>query len=192
MSSGIHVLEAAERGDANAAAELFPLVYSELRQVAGMQVARESPGQSFNATALVHEAYLRLVGNANEPQWQSRTHFVAAAAEAMRRILIDRARAKATQKRGGGRYRVPLDEIHRVTESSDALLALDEVLNRLAAEEPIKAELVKMRFFGGLTMSETATALGVSLATAERWWAYARSWLYVALAESDEENVVVP
>ena len=192
MSSGIHILEAAERGDARAAAELLPLVYSELRRLAGMQMARETPGQTIDATALVHDAYLKLTGTSEGPHWHSRTHFVAAAAEAMRRILIDRARAKATHKRGHGRHRVPLDEAHRVNESPDALLALDEALTLLSAEEPQKAELVQLRFFGGLTMAQAATALGISLATAERWWAYARSWLYLALDESDEENVARP
>jgi RNA polymerase sigma factor (TIGR02999 family) len=136
----------------------------------------------------VHEAYLRLAGAHAEPAWQSRTHFVAVAAEAMRRVLVDRARAKATQKRSSGRVRISLDESHRIADSPDTLLALDEALSRLAAEDGRKAELVKLRFFGGLTMPEAATAMDVSLATAERWWAYARSWLFVALKEDGNDS----
>lgn len=190
MSTGINILEAAERGDPQAAAELLPLVYTELRRLAAHQMSLEAPGQTLDATALVHEAYVRMTGNSDNRQWQSRTHFVAAAAESMRRILIDRARAKATKKRGGGQQRVSLDEAHRITESPDALLALDEALDRLAAEESQQAELVKLRFFGGLTMPQAAAALGVSLSTAERWWAYARSWLYVALQEREDDGAL--
>jgi RNA polymerase sigma factor (TIGR02999 family) len=183
MSEATSLLDAAAGGDPRAAADLLPLVYDQLRQIAAVQLARETPGQTLDATALVHEAYVRLVGSDAAPRWQGRTHFVTVAAEAMRRILVDRARAKATVKHGGGRIRISLDETHRITESPEALLEFNDVLNRFAAEEPQKAELVKLRFFGGLTMPETANTLGISLATAERWWAYSRSWLFVALGE---------
>jgi RNA polymerase sigma factor (TIGR02999 family) len=183
MSNFAQLMTSAQSGDSAAAAQLLPLVYDQLRQIAAVQLAHEAPGQTLDATALVHEAYVRLVGVNDASQWQGRTHFVTVAAEAMRRILVDRARAKATQKRGGGRHRVPLDESHRIAESPEALLAFNDVLSRFSAEEPLKAELVKLRFFCGLTMPEAAAALGISLATAERWWAYARSWLFVALGE---------
>src|SRR5213076_2220933 len=146
---------------------LLPLVYDELRRLAAQRLDREKPGQTLNATALVHEAYLRLVG---DQQFASRRHFFAAAAEAMRHILIDNARRKQTVRHGGGRRRVPLDDVTCVSVTPDGLLALDDALTRFAAEEPAKAELVKLRFFAGLTMPEAAAALGVSLATAERWW----------------------
>jgi RNA polymerase sigma factor (TIGR02999 family) len=182
------ILSAASQDDPKAASQLLPLVYDELRKLAAAQLAHENAGQTLDATALVHEAYLRLAGAADSPRWQSQTHFAIVAAEAMRRILVDRARAKATQKRSDGRIRIPLEETHRITESPDALLAVDEALTRLSADDPQKAELVKLRFFGGLNMPEAAAALGVSLATAERWWAYARSWLFVALSEDPSEN----
>jgi RNA polymerase sigma factor (TIGR02999 family) len=160
----------------------FPVVYDELRRLAAGQLAHEAPGLTLSPTVLVHEAYLRL----GPARFDNRAHFFAAAAEAMRRILIDHARARLAQKRGGGRQRVPLDEAHRIAETPDGLLALDDALTRFAAEEPRKAELVKLRYFAGLTTPEAAAALGVSVATAERWWAYARTWLYAEL--SDAEN----
>jgi ECF sigma factor len=201
------VLRAIDRGDPHAAAELLPLVYAELRKLAAARLAHEAPGQTLQPTALVHEAYLRLVASGGShapgevqdrgvdtdplrgypglPQFAGRGHFFAAAAEAMCRILIDAARRKKTEKHGGGRRRVPLDESHRITESPDHLLALDDVLTRFAAEEPAKAELVKLRFFAGLTVPEAAATLGVSVATAERWWVYARTWLYAALSDDE-------
>ena len=150
--------------------------------------AHGSAGLTLSPTALVHEAYLR-VGLA---RFENRGHFFAAAAEAMRRILIDHARARLAAKRGGGRRRVPLDEAHRVAESPDGLLALDDALTRFAAEEPTKAELVKLRFFAGLSTPEAAAALGVSVATAERWWAFARTWLYADLSEAGLPTAPLP
>src|SRR5439155_14513306 len=145
-----------------------PLVYDELRKLAAARMAAEAPGHTLDATALVHEAYLRLVG---DQAFANRGHFFAAAAEAMRHILVDHARAKLADKRGGGRRRVPLDEAHRVAETPDGLLAVDDALTRFAALDPSKAEMVKLRFFAGLTTPEAAAVLGVSVATAERWWA---------------------
>jgi RNA polymerase sigma factor (TIGR02999 family) len=185
MADVTRLLDAAAAGDSKAAAELLPLVYDELRKLAAVRMAEEKPGQTLQATALVHEAYVRLVGPADAPKWNGRGHFFAAAAEAMRRILIDHARRHATAKRGGGRKRVPLADGHQVADSHEDLIALDDALTRLAAEDPRKAELVKMRFFAGLTMSESAAALDISLATAERWWLYARTWLYAALGEEN-------
>ena len=175
-------LIAAVGGDQSAAA-LLPLVYDELRQLAAARMAAESPGHTLQPTALVHEAYLRLVGGG---RFDGRGHFFAAAAEAMRRILVDAARRKATAKRGGGAARVPLDLAAPAGESPDDLLALDDALTRLAADEPRKAALVQLRYFAGLTTPEAAVALGISLATAERWWAFARAWLYADLR--GEEN----
>jgi RNA polymerase sigma factor (TIGR02999 family) len=157
----------------------FPAVYDELRRLAAAHLAGERPGHTLDATALVHEAYLRLAGHQS---YESRSHFLRAAAEAMRRILVDHARAKLAGKRGGGRRRVPLDDGARWAESPDRLLDLDDALARFAAEEPRKAELVVLRFFGGMTIPEAADALGVSVPTAERWWAFARAWLYADLA----------
>ena len=149
--------------------------------VAAAKLAHEHPGQTLNATALVHEAYLRLLPNPSIAD--NRAMFFAAAAEAMRRILIDRARQRAAIKHGGGRQRVPLDDIATFSQTPDGMLAIDEVLDRFATEEPQKAELVKLRFFAGFTMPEAAQALDISLASAERWWAYSRAWLYAALSE---------
>jgi RNA polymerase sigma factor (TIGR02999 family) len=184
MSDVSRLLSAASAGDARAAQDLLPLVYEELRKLAAARLAEEKPGQTLQATALVHEASLRLVGC--EQAWNGRGHFFAAAAEAMRRILVDNARKKAAVKRGGGQRRIPLEESHRITESPEGLIALDDALSRFAIEDPKKAELVKLRFFAGLTMPDAAAALGISLATAERWWHFARTWLYAALGE--EEN----
>ncbi|MFO0811356.1 MAG: ECF-type sigma factor [Gemmataceae bacterium] len=184
MPDVTRLLDAAAAGDARAAADLLPLVYDELRRLAAAQMVRERPGHTLDATALVHEAYLRLVGaKPQATEWANRGHFFAAAAEAIRRILIDRARSKLAARHGGGRRRVPLEEGSAAVQSPDGLLALDDVLTRFAAEEPVKAQLVKLRFFAGLTMPEAAAALGISLATAERHWAYARIWLYAALSD---------
>jgi RNA polymerase sigma factor (TIGR02999 family) len=182
MSEVTRILSALDQGDPNAAAQLLPLVYDELRQLAAQKLAHEKPGQTLDATALVHEAYLRLVG---DQQFASRRHFFAAAAEAMRHILIDNARRKQTARHGGGRRRVPLDELSCVRASPDGLLALDDALARFAAEEPAKAELVKVRFFAGMSTPEAAAVLGISLASAERWWAFARTWLYADLAAAE-------
>jgi RNA polymerase sigma factor (TIGR02999 family) len=183
MTDVTRILSAIEQGDPHAAAHLLPLVYDELRKLAAQRLAQEKPGQTLQATALVHEAYLRLVGGEQTPDWNGRRHFFAAAAEAMRRILIDRARHKHTRKAGGGRRRLDLDAIEPALaeDNGDRLLALDEALRQLEAEDPRKAELVKLRFFAGLTAEQAAAALGVSPSTAEKDWAYARSWLRVAI-----------
>src|SRR4051795_1206576 len=175
------VLNAIEQGDPHAAEQLLPLVYDELRKLAGGKLAQEKPGQTLDATALVHEAYLRLVG---DRQFACRRHFFAAAAEAMRLILIDNARRKATARHGGERRRVPLVDVQQVSASPNELLDLDDALTRFAAQEPAKAELVKLRFFTRMSNPEAAAALGISVATAERWWAFARTWLYADLAEA--------
>jgi RNA polymerase sigma factor (TIGR02999 family) len=192
MSEVTHILAAIEQGDPSAAEQLLPLVYDELRQLAAQKLAHEKPGQTLDATALVHEAYLRLVDAEQAQHWDSRGHFFAAAAESMRRILIDNARRKQAARHGGGRRRVPLDDAPRAIETPESLLALDDALTRFAAEEPAKAELVKLRFFAGLSTSEAAAALGVSVATAERWWAFARTWLFADLQDQGEENVSGP
>ena len=183
MSEVPRALSALEQGDPHAAAQLLPLVYDELRRLAAQKLARETPGQTLDATALVHEAYLRLVDVDRVQHWDSRGHFFAAAAEAMRRILIDRARHKQTRKAGGGCRRLDLGAVEPALEEGDGdrLLALDEALRQLEAEDPRKAQLVKLRFFAGLTAAQAAAALGVSTSTAEKDWAYARSWLRVAI-----------
>jgi RNA polymerase sigma factor (TIGR02999 family) len=186
MNDVTRVLSAIEAGDPQAAEQLLPLVYDELRKLAARRLANEKLGQTLDATALVHEAYLRLVG---DRQFASRRHFFAAAAEAMRLILIDAARRKATGRHGGGRRRVPLVDVQQVNTSPDELLALDDALTRFAAREPAKAELVKLRFFARMSNPEAAAALGISLATAERWWAFARTWLYADLAEAAPEEM---
>ncbi len=185
MSDVTRILSAIEQGDPKAAEQLLPLVYDELRKLAAQRLAQERPGQTLQATALVHEAYLRLVGTPAESRWDSCGHFFAAAAEAMRRILIDRARRKTRPKHGGDRQRVDLDEAVAVAEPPHDLLALDQALAKLTQEEPRKAELVKLRFFAGLTIPEAAKVLGISTATAERHWNYARVWLYAELHDAD-------
>jgi RNA polymerase sigma factor (TIGR02999 family) len=174
------------QGDSQLADQLLPLVYEELRQLAAHKLAHEAAGHTLQPTALVHEAYLRLVDQENEPHWDSRGHFFAAAAEAMRRILVENARRKQASKHGGGKQRIPLAEFHRVAESPQDLLDLDDALTRFAALEPDKARLVQLRFFAGLPMPEAARILGISVATAERWWTYARAWLFSALQSADE------
>lgn len=184
MTDITHILNAIDSGDPQGSAELLPLVYAELRKLAAARLSGEKPGQTLDATGLVHEAYLRLVGKHRELKWDGRGHFFASAAEAMRRILIENARRKQGPRRGGDRRRVDadLDQIGAHTNVVD-LLDLDEALTQLAAESPIRAELVKLRFFAGLTIPECAAALSISVATAERYWAYARVRLYAALAE---------
>jgi RNA polymerase sigma factor (TIGR02999 family) len=178
------ILSAIEQGDPHAAGELLPLVYNELRQLAARKLAQEAPGQTLQATALVHEAYLRLVDVERVQHWNSRGHFFAAAAEAMRRILVESARRKGRLKHGRDHQRVDLDSACLVSAAPSLdLVALDEALSRLAETEPAKAELVKLRFFAGLTMPEAAAALDISLATAERYWTFAKSWLYAELAD---------
>ncbi len=175
------LLEAAGRGDRHAAAELLPLVYEELRRLAAVKLAGERPGQTLDATALVHEAYVRLVPD-RPAAWDGRGHFFAAAAEAMRRILVDRARAKATEKRGGARERVPFDpESFAAPERADDLIDLDAALSELARTEPAVAKLVELRYFVGLTIPQAAEVLGVSTRTANAWWTYARAWLLARL-----------
>jgi RNA polymerase sigma factor (TIGR02999 family) len=185
MSDVTRLLDAAAAGDRQAATDLLPLVYDELRRLAAARMAEERPGQTLQATALVHEAYLRLVGAGQPDGWDGRGHFFAAAAEAMRRILVEAARRKGRARHGGGQQRIDLGESALVVESpGDDLLAIDEALTRLAELDPTRAELVKLRFFAGLTMPEAAAALGISLATAERHWAFARTWLYAELSDS--------
>jgi RNA polymerase sigma factor (TIGR02999 family) len=172
------ILQRLEQGDPHAANELLPLVYEELRRLAAQKMARESPGQTLQATALVHEAWLRLGGD-EQPEWQNRAHFFAAAAEAMRRILIDNARRKQTLRHGGGEQRVNLAALELAVNLDDEqLLALSEALEQLAAHDARKAELVKLRFFAGLTIEQAARVLGVSGPTAKRDWTYARAWLF--------------
>ena len=180
MTDVTRLLEAANRGDRQAAAELLPLVYRELRELAAARLAHEKPGQTLDATALVHEAYLRLVG---EQQFDGRGHFFAAAAEAIRRILVEQARRKLAAKHGGQAGRESLDP-DRIAAPvpDDELLALHEALDRLAENHPEKAELVKLRYFAGLTADQTATALGISPSTADRHWTYARAWLRRAMS----------
>jgi RNA polymerase sigma factor (TIGR02999 family) len=179
MSEVTRILSAIEAGDPQAADQLLPLVYDELRQLAAQRLAQEKPGQTLEATALVHEAYLRLVG---DQHFDNRGHFFFAAAEAMRRILLNRARDKNRLKRGGARSRVDLDHIEIALDTEDdQLLALDEALTQLAEEDPEAARLVHLRFFAGLTLKDAAAALGLAQRTAERQWTYARAWLYARL-----------
>lgn len=179
MNEVTQILSAIERGDSHAAEKLLPLVYDELRKLATRRLAQEKPGQTLQATALVHEAYVRLVDAAAEQHWESRGHFFAAASEAMRRILVDAARSKASSKRGGQFNRIELPQVIQPeqVEAVD-LLALDEALQKLEQLHPEQAAIVKLRFFGGLGLEEAAKAAGVSRATAERRWAYARAWLF--------------
>jgi RNA polymerase sigma factor (TIGR02999 family) len=186
MSEVTRILSAIDQGDPHAADQLLPLVYDELRQLAAQRLSQEKPGQTLQATALVHEAYLRLVGARAARRWDSRGHFFAAAAEAMRRILLNRARDKRRAKRGGERRRVDLDQIEVALDSSDEqLVALDDALTQLAAEDPDAARLVSLRFFAGLTLKDAAASLGLAPRTAERQWAYARAWLYARLRQDD-------
>jgi RNA polymerase sigma factor (TIGR02999 family) len=184
MSEVTRILSAIEQGDPHAAEQLLPLVYDELRQLAALRLAQEKPGQTLQATALVHEVYLRLVGtDANQP-WDNRGHFFAAAAEAMRRILVENARRKRGLKYGGDRDRQSLDpDCVASPEVADELVALDEALTRLEATEPKVAELVKLRYFAGLTIPQAAAQLQISPRTADAWWSYAKAWFQTALEE---------
>jgi RNA polymerase sigma factor (TIGR02999 family) len=182
VSDVTQILNAIEQGDPKAAEQLLPLVYDELRKLAAQKLAEEKPGQTLQATALLHEAYVRLVSSSVAQSWDSRRHFFAAAAEAMRRILVEQARRKRRTRHGGGRNRVDLDEeCPFALPQSDDLLALDEALTHLASLNPVRAEVVKLKFFAGLTMPEIAKSLDISVPTAERYWAFARTWLYAAL-----------
>lgn len=186
MSELSRILSAIRAGEPHAAADLLPLVYTELRQLAAARLANERPGHTLDPTALVHEAYLRLAGAHEASQWDGRGHFFAAAAEAMRRILVEAARRKRGPQRGGDRKRIPIDLDSLAAATDDSiLLELDDALNRLAAESPVRAELVKLRFFAGLTIPESAMALEISVATAERYWAYARARLYSELTNAN-------
>jgi RNA polymerase sigma factor (TIGR02999 family) len=185
MADVTQVLNAIDEGDAHAAEQLLPLVYDELRRLATQKIVQEKPGQTLQATALVHEAYLRLVEGDKVQHWNSRGHFFAAAAEAMRRILVEQARHKRRTKHGGDRQRVDFDEGLAIADASaDNLLALDEALGRFEQVDPVAAKLVKLRYFAGLTMPQAAEALGIPLRTAERNWTYARTWLHRELEPS--------
>jgi RNA polymerase sigma factor (TIGR02999 family) len=189
MTDVTQILSQIELGNAQASEELFPLVYDELRRLAAQKIAQEKPGQTLQATALVHEAYIRLVDVAKAQHWNSRGHFYAAAAEAMRRILVERARQKLGPKHGGGRTQWQLDDIRDIAISkADEVLAVHEALTALAQECPLKANLVKLRYFGGFSHQDAAAALGLSRATADRYWAYAKAFLYDALRETRDEQ----
>ena len=189
MSDVTCLLSAIKSGEPHAAAELLPLVYDELRRLAAQWLAREAPGQTLQPTALVHEAYVRLTGTSGRDiGWDSRRHFFAAAAETMRRLLVENARRKKRPKHGGDRRRVELDVAESVVQApSEDLLALDEALTRLTGHDATRAEVIKLRFFAGLTMPDIAQALDLSLATVERYWTYARTWLYAELAGEDQQ-----
>jgi RNA polymerase sigma factor (TIGR02999 family) len=188
MSDVTRILSAIEQGDPQAAGQLLPLVYDELRKLASQKLAREKPGQTLQATALVHDAYLRLVGT-EDPGWEGRGHFFAAAAEAMRRILVENARRKQAAKAGGGRERLDLADAEPVIASPRLdLLALDEALAALEAKDKRKAELVKLRYFAGLTVEQAAHSLGISTSTADNDWAYARSWLRLAMLGDEADG----
>lgn len=182
MRDATQLLHAMAAGDRQAARDLLPLVYDELRELAAARMAVEAAQHTLNPTALVHEAYLRLIGPVDAEQWHHRGHFFAAAAEAMRRVLVDHARNRSRLKRGGGRTRVDLDQLTDVTMATDDdLIDLDDALSCLAEQYPVAAELVKLRFFAGMTLTESATALGLSERTADRYWQFARAWLATAL-----------
>ena len=195
MHEVTRILSAVQKDDPAAARELLPLVYEELRKLAAQRLTQEKPGQTLQATALVHEAYLRLVDVEQAQRWEGRGHFFAAAAEAMRRILVERARRSQRLRHGGGRARLDLERLDTTQIGTDdtaepaaELLALDEALTSLCTEEPQAGELVKLRYFAGLTLEQTAEAMGISLRTANRHWAYARAWLYQRLSESGDED----
>jgi RNA polymerase sigma factor (TIGR02999 family) len=188
MSEVTHILDSIESGDAKAADELLPLLYDELRKLAAAKMVNESPNQTLQPTALVHEAWLRLTGNENL-KWQGRAHFFGAAAEAMRRILIDNARRKKALRHGGGQQRLDIEEIEIAAPAKEQeLLDMDQALEKFAALDRQKAELVKLRYFVGLTIEESAQILGISAPTAKRWWAYARAWLYHQIRDGDSRK----
>jgi len=188
MTDVTRILNAIERGEAKATDELLPVVYEELRLLAAQKLSHEAPGQTLQATALVHEAYLRLVGSDHE-SWENRRHFFAAAAEAMRRILVDHARRKKSQRRGGAHRRVELDKLDvAVSEPPEDLLRLDEALAKLAEQDPDVAELVTLRYFGGLTLEQAAEVKGISRRTATRHWNYARLWLYREVTRAGRQD----
>lgn len=189
MTDVTRILSDIEQGDPAAAEQLLPLVYEELRKLAARRLANEKPGQTLQATALVHDAYIRLVDVDKAQHWDSRGHFFSAAAEAMRRILVDNARRKNSMKRGGDLERVDLDEGLTLNHSHpNELLALDEALDKLASEDPVKAELVKLRCFAGLSHQDAAGALGISRATADRYWVYAKTHLYCEIFEPERDT----
>ena len=193
MSDVTRILSAIEQGDPSAAEQLLPLVYDELRRLAAQWLAQEKPGQTLQATALVHEAYLRLAGPGGARHWNGRAHFFRAAAAAMRRILVDRARAKHSQKRGGAWRPVDLDQAAEVVhDPAEDVAAVSEALDLLAEHDPVKAELVKLRFFAGLSVEEAADLLGISRATADRSWRYAKTWLYCALTRHSDAEKKLP
>lgn len=190
MTDVTHILSQIEGGDPSAADQLLPLVYNELRKLAAQRLAHEKPGQTLDATGLVHEAYLRIVDVDKVDHWNSRGHFFAAAAEAMRRIMIDQARKKQSQKHGGGRQRLPIDKVDiGGDEPSFDLIALNEALDRFERTDDVAAQLVKLRYFAGLTIPQTAEALGISSTTADRYWAYARAWLHAELKKGDASTI---
>lgn len=187
MADVTRILKSIEDGDQKAAEDLLPLVYDELRKLAAAKMAQEKPGQTLSATSLVHEAYIRLVDVEQAQHWNSRGHFFSAAAEAMRRILVDNVRRRRSAKRSGSLQRVDFEDVHSVTLTPpEDLLALDEALDELAEEDPVKAELVKLRFFSGLSHQEAAAALNTARATADRYWAYARVRLFCAMYDPDD------
>jgi len=193
MSDVTRILAAVEQGDSHAAKQLLPLVYQELRKLATQRLANEKPGQTLQATALVHEAYLRLVDDKQAQRWNSRGHFFAAAAEAMRQILVQNARRKSRVKHGGGRSRIEVDDLEiAAPERSEDLLALDEALTQLAAADPQAAELVKLRYFAGCTIPQAAEFLGVSPRKADFLWAYARTWLFQKLQGEGDASTPPP
>jgi RNA polymerase sigma factor (TIGR02999 family) len=189
MTDVTRILNAIEQGNAQAADELLPLIYEELRVLAAQKLSHEQPGQTLQATALVHEAYIRLVGE-DDCNWDNRGHFFTAAAEAMRRILVDIARRKKSQRRGGDRKRLDLDNLRIASNNPpDNLIELDEALTRLTNHDPEVADLVKLHYFGGLTLEQAAKTKGISRRTAGRYWKYARLWLYREITKGDEQNI---
>jgi RNA polymerase sigma factor (TIGR02999 family) len=187
MSDVTRILDDVKKGDRHAAEKLLPLVYEELRTLARARLRREAPGQTLQPTALVHEAYLRLIGHA-DPGWDCRGHFFAAAAQAMRRILVERARRKLTHKHGGGRQRVAVDDVQPLVEPpAEDVLAIDEALQRLECHDPLKGQIVNLRYFARMTTAETAKALGISIGTVTREWRYIRAWLAAELTRDDPD-----
>jgi len=183
MSEVTRILNAIEQGETRAADQLLPLVYEELRKLAASKMSREAPGQTLQPTALVHEVWLRLVGK-EDPQWNNRAHFFGAAAEAMRRILIENARRKLARRHGGGQVRLNVDDLEIAAPGSDdQVLAINDALEKFVSIDPLKAELVKLRYFAGLTIEQAAKVLEISEATAKRWWSYARAWLYTEVGD---------